>query len=242
MSLPNPALSVVIPFYNEEDNVSDLLSELKTVLATLAVPAEVIAINDGSRDGTLSVLVRVAQKWPELTVVDLKKNVGQAGALWAGFGVTQGEWIATLDGDGQNPPSEIIKLWNLRSQSRMIVGRRVIRRDSRTRQIMSKVANVVRQALLRDGVRDSGCALKLFHREVVKSFIPLRTLYSFMPACARMAGWNSIEVPVNHRNRMKGESKYGLRVMALVPLFDLMLLFWLSKRVTPIRDLDQRDR
>jgi dolichol-phosphate mannosyltransferase len=225
-----PELSVVIPFYDEEDNVSALVDELRHVLQALDARAEVIAVDDGSTDGTGEALAVAARRWPLLRVERLPSNRGQAAALWRGFALARGSWIATLDGDGQNPPSEYGRLWAARAAADMLVGVRVDRRDDGVRRAMSRVANAVRRALLHDGVRDGGCALKLFRRELVRDFLPIHTLYSFMPAFAVAAGWRMSEIAVAHRPRSAGRSKYGLRAMALLPLLDLLAVWWLLRR------------
>lgn len=223
-------LSVVIPFFNEAESVGNLLVELRTTLEQLEIPAEILAVNDGSRDATGAELDRVAQSWSALRVIHLPRNCGQAAALWNGFTQARGSWIAMLDGDGQNPPAELARLWALRTTADMIAGARASRQDSTLRRGMSHVANAVRRAALGDGMSDSGCSLKIFRREVARSFMPIRTMYSFLPAFAVAAGWTVREVPVAHRPRHAGVSKYGLRVMAIHPLLDLLALCWLLRR------------
>jgi dolichol-phosphate mannosyltransferase len=230
-----PELSVVIPFFNEGPNVGSLLRELREVIDHLGLTAEVIAVDDGSRDDTLSQLEQVARNWAAVRVVSLAQNSGQAAALWVGFSAAQGLWMATLDGDGQNPPAELARLWAVRGQTDMIIGRRITRQDSVLRKTMSRIANAVRQRLLRDQSHDTGCSLKIFRREVVVSFLPISTLYSFLPAFAIWGGWTVLEVPVAHRARRAGESKYGLRTMAWRPLVDLLSLAWLLRRRIPLR-------
>jgi dolichol-phosphate mannosyltransferase len=229
-----PDLSVVIPFYNEAPNVAALLAELRAALETLAISAEVIAVNDGSSDGTDAELDRVATTWPAVRPIHFAQNRGQAAALWHGFHQARGTWVAMLDGDGQNPPGELAKLWALRDTADMISGARVGRQDSALRRTMSRIANATRRTLLRDGVTDTGCSLKIFSRDVVRSFVPLRTMYSFLPALAVAGGWTVREVPVAHRARRAGVSKYGLRVMAIMPLLDLLSLWWLTRRIVKV--------
>ncbi|MBI5693971.1 MAG: glycosyltransferase family 2 protein [Verrucomicrobia bacterium] len=238
MTAEPPQLTVLIPFYNEAPNVAPLLEELRTVLTTApfcppagpALAVEVLLVDDGSSDGTAVELDAAAARWSAIRVEHFPVNRGQAAALWWGFRHARGAWIATLDGDGQNPPAELARLWTRRAEADLICGIRAQRRDSRLRRVMSRIANATRRALLRDGVRDTGCSLKLFRREVAESFLPIRTLYSFLPAFAVAGGWKVIETPVDHRPRRAGESKYGLRVMALHPLMDLLALAWVLRR------------
>ena len=228
---PRLDLSVVIPFYNEAESVGALLAELRAALSALGASYEVIAVNDGSRDGTRPALDAIADTWPELKVEHFASNRGQAAALWHGFHSANGTWLAMLDGDGQNPPAELARLWAVRESADMIAGARAKRRDSLLRRVMSRTANAVRGTLLRDGVSDTGCSLKIFRREVARSFIPIRTMYSFLPAFAVAGGWTVRELPVEHRPRKAGQSKYGLGVMALMPLLDMVALCWILRRV-----------
>jgi dolichol-phosphate mannosyltransferase len=223
-------LSVVVPLFNEAPCVGEVFAELRGVLGGLAASAEVIAVDDGSTDGTAAQLERIARDWSALRVERLPGRRGQAAALWRGFELARGRWIATLDGDGQNPPVELARLWALRHTGDMVAGRRIDRQDSWLRRHMSRLANAVRQRLLHDGVRDAGCSLKLFRRELVRDFLPIRTLYSFLPAFAVAAGRRVVEVPVAHRPRRAGESKYGLQAMAILPLLDLLRLWWFFRR------------
>lgn len=227
----SPLLSVIMPVFNEEASVDGVLAELRPTLAALNIPCEVLAINDGSTDGTDAAIERVAHEWSDLQPVHFSENRGQAAALWHGFHLARGTWIAMLDGDGQNPPAELARLWELRDTADMVAGARVDRRDSALRRAMSRLANAVRRVALRDGVSDTGCSLKVFRRDVVRSFLPVRTLYSFLPAFAVSGGWSVREVPVAHRPRHAGVSKYGLRTMAVYPLFDLLALSWILRRV-----------
>ncbi len=226
-------LSVIIPFFNEEGNVERLLAELRDALNEIGVPSEVICIDDGSTDGTSVALAASAIAWHAVQVSTFPQNRGQAAALWWGFHQAQGRWIAMLDGDGQNPPAELRRLWAERESADMVVGRRQHRRDSALRRAMSRIANRSRRVLLGDGIQDTGCSLKIFRREVVGSFLPIRSLYSFLPAFAHSAGWKIRELPVAHRPRVSGTSKYGLRAMAIVPLLDLLALAWLLRRRIP---------
>jgi dolichol-phosphate mannosyltransferase len=230
MNPDRPELSVIIPFYNEAPNVATLLAELREVFEPLGLVLEVLLINDGSSDGTAARLVEAAAVWPAVRVEHFPRNRGQAAALWWGFQNARGTWLAMLDGDGQNPPAELARLWPERHTADMLAGARQQRRDSRLRRAMSRIANATRRSLLRDGVSDTGCSLKLFRREVAASFFPIRTLYSFLPAFAVAGGWTVREIPVQHRARQAGVSHYGLRAMAILPLLDLLALIWLRRR------------
>jgi dolichol-phosphate mannosyltransferase len=234
----HPVYSVVVPFYNEEVAASQLVPEILAVLAQLDGPAECLCINDGSRDGTAAVLnAFAAQPGSTVRVITFRKNRGQAAALWAGLHEARGRIVVTLDGDGQNDPAHIPRLLDALPGADMVVGIRRNRLDNASRHLMSMLANAVRSRILRDGMHDSGCALKVFRREVIASRIPIRTLYSFMPAMAVAAGFRVLQVPVQHRERIGGRSHYGIRVFLWRPVLDLVGMWWFSRRAFPQREM-----
>lgn len=232
-----PKFSVVIPFFNEEGNARALLDETLVALARLDGDFEVLMVNDASRDRTAEILAGIAQADPRCILFNNLQNSGQAASLNRGFLAARGEWILTMDGDGQNDPADYPGLWRKLAETGadMVVGVRANRKDSALRQQMSRIANAVRGRILRDGVDDSGCALKIFRREVVESFLPMKTLYSFMPALAVAGGYKVVQAPVNHRPRAAGVSNYGLRVMLWRPLVDLLGVWWFTRRSFPVR-------
>jgi len=226
-----PELSIVIPFFNEEALAPRLLAEVRAVLDGHGLPYEVIAVNDGSRDTTGLVLSGLAATWPQLLCFSFANNQGQSAGLLFGFARARGKIIVTLDGDGQNDPADIpAMVQHLGAGWDMVTGKRARRQDSGLRRRMSKFANRVRGHLLKDKVTDSGCALKAFRREVIEAFIPMRTLYSFMPALVVAAGYKVDEVPVNHRARAAGQSNYGLWIMLWRPLLDMLGVWWFIRR------------
>ena len=225
-----PELSIVIPFFNEAGNIASLIAELREALSAIPVGSEVLAVDDGSIDNTRSELEAAALAWPALRIIGFEKNQGQAAACFCAFEQALGLWVGMLDGDGQNPPAELVRLWSIRDSADMIVGVRAQRKDSWLRRAMSRVANAARRFVLRDGVSDTGCSLKLFRRSMVPSFLPIRTMYSFLPAFAISGGWSVREIAVAHRARQAGASKYGLRVMAIGPCLDLLALAWILRR------------
>ena len=230
---PNPpVLSVVIPFYNEEMNLPSVLAELRAQLDAQTRTYEVIAVDDGSRDSTPQLLESLAETWPQLRALYLKPNQGQAPALWAGFKAVRGELVAVMDGDGQNDPAALPGIIQTLEETGvdMVAGIRANRKDTWLRRRMSRLANGIRQSLLQDGVNDAGCALKVMRRAVLSAFLPLRTLYSFMPAMAVSAGYRVVEKPVAHRPRTAGTSSYGLIAMLWRPAMDMVGLWWFCRR------------
>lgn len=228
-------LSAVVPFYNEGENILGVLGELRVALDGLNLTYQVLAVDDGSADDTGLRLQQVARSWPQLCVLSHVKNSGQAAALWTAFQKATGELVAVLDGDGQNDPSALqAMISHLRvTNADMVAGVRAKRKDSLLRKMMSRTANNVRQVFLKDGVSDSGCALKVMRREVCGAFIPLRTLYSFMPALAVVAGYKVVEMAVPHRERTAGVSKYGLMAMLWRPALDMLGVWWFGSRRFP---------
>jgi glycosyltransferase involved in cell wall biosynthesis len=229
-----PQFSVVIPFFNEAPNVARLLEEVRFAMDALDADYEVVCVDDGSTDTTGAELARIASTWARCRVVDLLVNQGQAAALLAGIAAARGVVLITMDGDGQNDPADIHRLLASLGECDMVTGVRSRREDSRLRRQMSRIANRVRGWVLDDHVTDAGCALKIFRRDVASAFLPIRTLYSFMPAFAVAAGFRVIEQPVNHRPRLAGKSKYGLRAMLWRPLLDMFGVWWFIQRRVPI--------
>lgn len=229
-SATRPEYSVVIPFYNESANAAALLAEIVTTMQAVRGGYELLMVNDGSTDNTAEILARVAASHPQCQLLDLRPNRGQAGALYHGLKAATAPLVITMDGDGQNCPADIPDLLAKLGTADMIVGIRQQRQDSWFRRNISRLANAVRSRILGDRMHDSGCALKVFRREVVASFIPIRTLYSFMPAMAVAAGFRVVETPVTHRPRGGGKSNYGLQVFLWRPVLDLLGVWWFSQR------------
>lgn len=225
-----PDLSVVIPFYDEEQCAAFVLDEVRATLDPLGLSYEVVAVDDGSSDGTAVALAASARDDPRFRILRWEPNRGQAAALYWGLRAARAPVVVTMDGDGQNDPAEIPALLSDLDEADMVVGIRLARRDSWLRRRMSRLANAVRGRLLRDDMRDSGCALKVFRREVIESLIPIRTLYSFMPAMAVAAGFRVVQREVRHRPRRGGRSSYGLWKFLWRPLLDLLGMWWFSRR------------
>jgi len=229
-----PYYSIVIPAYNEEDVVGELLDQLRTFLGTWRSDYELLMIDDGSSDRTAEIIGNRFANWSQGQLVRLSRNCGQGAALYYGMKRACGQVVILMDGDGQNDPQDIPKVLAPLDRVDMVVGVRVDRRDSFTRRTMSRLANAARSRILRDGVADTGCGIKAFHRRVIDAFIPMRTLYSFMPALAISAGFTVDQVPVHHRPRSGGKSKYGVRQFLWRPLLDLIGVWWFSHRRCPL--------
>jgi dolichol-phosphate mannosyltransferase len=240
--MTTPHLSVVVPVYNERDNVAPLVNEVTAALRGL-VAFEIVYVDDHSRDDTLAVLQNLKATVPELRVLHHVNQSGQSTAVRTGVKAARGEWIATLDGDGQNDPADIPKLLEKREASsvevKLFAGWRVNRQDTGSKRWASKVANAIRSRMLRDSTPDTGCGIKLFEREAFLDLPYFDHMHRYLPALMQRAGWKTISVPVNHRHRASGVSKYNNLNRALVGLRDLRGVAWLivrSKR-TAVKEL-----
>jgi dolichol-phosphate mannosyltransferase len=232
--LVDPHYSIVIPVYNEEEVVGELLNQIYRFAETWTNDYELLLIDDGSADRTAKIIAAKFAKWPQGHLISLNQNCGQAAALLFGMKAARGQIIILLDGDGQNDPQDIPKVLAPLTEVDMAVGIRMNRQDSYARKAMSRLANGARSRILKDGVVDTGCGIKAMHRRVVEAFIPMRTLYSFIPALAISAGFAIRQVPVNHRPRSGGKSKYGVRQFLWRPLLDLFGVWWFTRRRCPL--------
>lgn len=221
-----PEISVVVPIYNESENLPFLEAELEKALAGLSY--EIVLVDDGSTDGS----AEKAGKKPEIRVIRLEKNAGQSAAMYVGMQHARGKIVALIDGDLQNDPADIPKLAEaVRSgQADLVCGYRAKRKDTVVKRITSRVANFVRSRFTKDGVRDTGCTLKAMKRECVQALVPFHGMHRFIPALVKGAGYQLIEMPVNHRPRKHGVSKYGLANRALWATMDMFGVRWLLAR------------
>jgi glycosyltransferase involved in cell wall biosynthesis len=225
-----PAVSVVVPAYNEAENLPALLGELVPALESTARPFEIVVVDDGSTDGTREVLDALAARHPALRVVRFRRNAGQSAAFLAGFAAARGEVIVTLDADLQNDPGDVPELLRRLEGHDAVLGVRVKRRDSVLRRASSRVANAVRRAVTGDGLADVGCSLKAVRREHVLDLPRFDGVHRFFGTLLVWKGLRVVEVPVGHRPRRAGVAKYNLRNRALRTLLDLMAMRWLRSR------------
>lgn len=231
--MTTPALSVVVPVFNERDNVSPLIAEITAALRG-RIAFEIVYVDDHSRDDTLAVLQGLKATTPELRVLHHVNQSGQSTAVRNGVKAARGAWIATLDGDGQNDPADIPKLLAKRDESaadvKLFAGWRVDRKDTGSKRWASKWANAIRSRMLKDSTPDTGCGIKLFEREAFLDLPYFDHMHRYLPALMQRAGWKTISVPVNHRHRASGVSKYNNLNRALVGLRDLRGVAWLIAR------------
>ncbi|XHR28754.1 MAG: glycosyltransferase family 2 protein [Chthoniobacteraceae bacterium] len=225
MTEPTPALSVVIPLYNEQDNVESLQKQLHSALSGLNY--EIVFVDDGSKDAT----AQRVEKRPDVVLLEFEKNAGQSAAMYAGIHAARGEVIALLDGDLQNDPADIpLLLAEIAKGADLVCGYRAKRKDTVVKRITSRVANFVRSRFTKDGVRDTGCTLKAMRRECRMALVPFYGMHRFIPALVKGMGYKIVEIPVNHRPRTAGVSKYGLGNRAIKATVDMFGVRWLLSR------------
>jgi dolichol-phosphate mannosyltransferase len=228
---PSPPISVVVPVKDEAGNVGPLAREIAAALA--GESHEILFVDDGSSDGTAAALLALKSEIPQLRVLRHGRNLGQSRSIRSGVQAARGEIIVTLDGDGQNDPADIPKLLALlraEPQTGMVSGVRVKRQDSASRRLASRLGNGFRSALLGDGAIDTGCGLKAFRRAVFLDLPYFDHIHRFLIALVQREGWQVRFVPVNHRPRLTGVSKYTNFGRLLVSVQDLLGVRWLQRR------------
>jgi glycosyltransferase involved in cell wall biosynthesis len=218
-------VSVVVPLYNEEQSVAMLQRELADALTGLDY--EIIFVDDGSQDETVA---RIAPN-PRTRVLHFEKNAGQSAAIFAGLQAVRSEIAVLIDGDLQNDPADIPRLLaEISRGADLVCGYRARRKDTLLKRITSRVANFVRSRFTRDGVRDTGCTLKAMRRDCIGALVPFKGMHRFIPALVKGAGYRLVEIPVNHRPRRFGQSKYGLGNRAFRATVDMFGVRWLLSR------------
>lgn len=230
--MQRPDLSVVFPVYNEEENVPILLAEIARALDGKGWTYEIVAVDDGSRDRSLEVLRSSRASYPTLRVLALEKNTGQTAALDAGWRAAQGRFVVSLDADLQNDPADIPQMMKRLEDtaSDMVIGVRVNRRDTFARRLQSRIGNGVRNWITKDNITDTGCSLKLVRRDAIDRVRLFTGMHRFLPTLVRMDGYKVIEMPVNHRPRQFGVSKYGAMNRAFRGLADCLAVRWMRER------------
>ena len=223
-----PVVSVIVPLFNEEESIGILQSELTAALKDFNY--EIIFVDDGSTDHTVDRI----EPGTNMRVIRFEKNAGQSAAIYAGLNEARGATVVLIDGDLQNDPADISKLLaEIAQGADLVCGYRTQRRDTVVKRLTSWIANAVRSRFTRDGVRDTGCTLKAMRRECVTVLVPFKGMHRFIPALVKGAGYRLVEIPVNHRPRRFGQSKYGLGNRALRATIDMFGVRWLlSRRLT----------
>src|SRR5215217_104676 len=232
MPVDSPYLSLVIPCYNEQENVPTLLQRVGDSLAKIGRPFEVILIDDGSTDDTPKLLAEGMAKLPWLRVIRMARNGGQSAAFEVGFDAARGEIIATIDADLQNDPEEIPRLLPMLDEQKvdMITGWRKERQDTSFRRWQSRQANRIRNWISKEMVNDSASSLKLYRAQAIKGLRLFNGAHRFFPTLVKMRGYKVYETPVKHSQRFAGTAKYGFRNRAFVGLVDNFGVRWMKSR------------
>lgn len=229
-------LSIVIPVRNEAPNIAPLVAEIRAALDG-RLDYEIIYVDDGSRDETTATIRGLAGGFARLRLLRHARSCGQSAAIRTGIKAAQAPTIATLDGDGQNDPADILKLWQIAAAAPdaavlLVAGHRARRRDTLVKRLSSRIANRVRRRLLGDGTPDTGCGLKLFRRELFLELPYFDHLHRFLPALVLRQGGRIVSVAVNHRPRERGRSNYGVFDRLWVGISDLLGVMWLQRRAS----------
>jgi dolichol-phosphate mannosyltransferase len=221
----SPEISVVVPLFNEEESIAIFQTELSAALSGLDY--EVVFVDDGSVDRTAERI----ETAPNIRLIRFEKNSGQSAAIYAGLTAARGGTVVIIDGDLQNDPADIPRLLaEIARGADLVCGYRIKRRDTVAKRLTSRIANAVRSRYTKDGVRDTGCTLKAMQRECVSALFPFKGMHRFIPALVKAAGYRLVEIPVNHRPRRFGQSKYGLGNRALRATIDMFGVRWLLSR------------
>jgi glycosyltransferase involved in cell wall biosynthesis len=223
--------SIVIPLFNEEENLTLLQERLHIVCEQISRAYEIIYVDDGSTDSSPKILKDLDKTYPAVRYISFDKNQGQSAALYAGFKASGGKWIITLDSDLQNPPEEIPRLLEFEDKFDFITGIRKDRKDSAFKKLSSRIARSFRSLVLKDTTSDTGCSLRMFKRDVVTGLPYFRNFHRFFTLLARESGFTVKEVPLKHNARKFGTSKYTTWKRAKEGIFDLIGIFWLKRRL-----------
>lgn len=225
-----PEISIVIPVYNEEENLPVLAEEIRAALETVNRPYEVVLVDDGSTDTSPAVMARLAREDPRVRVVRQRRNSGQSAALDAGARFARGGIVVTLDADLQNDPADIPRLLERMDGFDVVSGVRARRRDTWVRRVSSKIANGIRNRVTHESVTDVGCTLRAMRIEYLRRIPVFNGMHRFLPTLLRMEGARVTEVPVNHRPRLHGQPKYNIRNRIFRALADLFGVRWMQTR------------
>ncbi|CCH48061.1 glycosyltransferase family 2 protein [Pseudodesulfovibrio piezophilus] len=227
----NDKFSVVLPVFNEQDNIKALFNELKQAVDITGRQWEAVFVDDCSTDDSLSIIRSLADQHDEIRYVAFAENCGQSAAFCAGFDAAESDIVVTMDADLQNDPADIPNMLALFGDGcEMVIGWRVKRKDTFIKRISSRIANAIRDAIVDDGVKDTGCSLKIMRRDMLLKLPRFKNMHRYFPILMKMQGARIKEVKVNHRERGAGVSKYGTLDRAMAGIYDLIGVGWLIKR------------
>lgn len=225
-----PDLSIVVPVFEEKDNLGPLVDEIAKTLAPSGLTLEIILVDDGSKDGSAERIAALALSNPVVRGLHFRENRGQSAAFDAGFKAARGHFVVTMDADLQNDPRDIPALLDALEDHDAAVGFRTVRHDSWLRRVSAVIANAVRNRLSGDDIIDTGCSLKAFRAESLRSLKLYTGMHRFLPTLLRMEGFRVAQLPVGHRRRKAGRSKYGVWNRVFRSFVDLLAVRWMKKR------------
>ncbi|MFA5094866.1 MAG: glycosyltransferase family 2 protein [Candidatus Omnitrophota bacterium] len=223
-------ISIIIPVYNENENLPILLEKIFRVLPELGDNTEILLVDDGSTDTSLETMKKLKGTYPQVRIIYLSKNCGQSAAFDCGFRMARGETIVTLDADLQNDPADIPKLLEKLKSCDMVYGWRRNRKDPFLKLVSSRIANFVRNGLTGENIKDTGCSLKAYKRHCLDNIKLYDGMHRFLPTLVRMEGFAIEEVEVSHNPRKYGKSKYNIRKRLIKPFLDLLAVTWMKRR------------
>ena len=223
-------ISLVIPVFNEEDNIDELYAEVASSMSCQPCAWELVFVDDGSSDHSLDIIRTLADKDERVRYVSFESNCGQSAAFAAGFRFAQGDVVVTLDADLQNDPADIPAMLQVYAGVDMVIGWRANRQDNFIKRYASRIANWIRNGISQETVRDTGCSLKVMRSDMLKSIPMFTGMHRFLPTLMKLEGARVAEVRVNHRPRRKGVSKYGIWDRAWASAYDLLAVRWMKKR------------
>jgi glycosyltransferase involved in cell wall biosynthesis len=223
-------ISVVVPVYNEEENLPVLIPHLSEVLGSLGEPYEMIFVDDGSTDGSREVIKEMARRYPQIHIIGFKRNSGETAAGAAGLKEARGNVIITIDADLQNDPKDIPRMLDYLKDYDMVTGWRQTREDTWVKRITSGIANGIRNRLSGETIRDSGCTFRLYKKECLENIHLYKGMHRFMPTLVKMEGFRVIEIPIAHHPRKFGASKYNTWNRMWRAFIDLLVVKWMKSR------------
>jgi len=224
-------LNIVLPVYNEVQNLKPIAEEIRESVSELDRSYQIVFVDDGSTDSSTEKLRELCERFSNVSSIHFRKNRGQSAAFAAGFQKTEGKLVITMDSDGQNDPSDIPRLLEHSEEVEVVVGYRRNRRDTLWKRFGSRVANSVRNWITGDNIVDTGCSLKLFQREVLEEIPTFDGMHRFLPTLAKMYGYEVVQIPVNHRARWEGSTKYSNLGRLKTTIADVLAVRWMQSRV-----------
>jgi dolichol-phosphate mannosyltransferase len=225
-----PQLSIIVPVFNEADNVLPMAREVAAAMQQVSLPYELVFVDDASTDATWQRILEARKADARVRGLRHVRNSGQSAAVWTGIRGTQSPLIATLDGDLQNDPADFPRMIAELERADFVCGKRTKRKDNFVRRASSKIARTIRMRALKSDFEDTGCAMRVFKRSTVQDLMPFNGLHRFLPILAHANGARTLEVPVHHRQRVAGVSKYGVWNRVWRGLYDLIGVNWYLKR------------